>query len=147
MSKKLNSKTKTKTVAKVAAKPEGRVATRTLHILTDTARPVAGTRLFAHTQAALRLLGMATPKRQPVRRAAVTTVMGSRAVSYHLSQKNFEVTGDNSIRLTARGLKTITEREVEKSMVEKFVALFSKGKADSTIGVTKSNIAVANVAV
>lgn len=128
----------------VAAKASP-VRSKTLYTLTDIARPVAGNRLFAHTAAALTTLGMLSDQRPVVRRAAVISIMGPRAVSYHLNQKNFEAVGDG-IRLTKSGLSTIREREADKGMVQKFIALFKNGKADKDIGVSSSQIAGVSVA-
>lgn len=129
----------------VAAKAAAPVRTKTLYTLTDIARPVAGNRLFAHTAAALATLGMLAKDRPVVRRAAAVSIMGPRAVSYHLSQKNFEAVGDG-IRLTKSGLSMVEERETDKGMVSKFVALFKSGKPNKDIGVSQAQIAGVNVA-
>ena len=118
---------------------------RTLYMLTNVARPVAGKRLFAHTAAALATLGLAVPSRPVVNRAAVVTLMGHRAVSYHLSQKNFEAVGDG-IRLTKSGMTTLAERETDKGMVAAFANLFKSGKPSAEIGVTARQIAGVSVA-
>lgn len=117
-----------------------------LHILTDSVRPKAGTKLFAHTMAAMAVLGLFTAARPVVRRAAVTTLMGSRAISYHLAEKNFETVGDG-IRLTKSGLKAFSERAVSKTLVAKFAAFFKSGKLDKEIGAAKTDVAVAQVSV
>lgn len=121
------------------------VRTKTLYTLTDIARPVAGNRLFAHTAAALTTLGMLSKDTPVVRRAAVISIMGPRAVAYHLSEKNFVAEGDG-IRLSKKGLEKIGERETDKGMVQKFMALFKTGKADKDIGVSASQIAGVSVA-
>lgn len=118
---------------------------RTLYTLTNIARPVAGARLFAHTAAALSTLGLLGEKRPVVNRAAVVTLMGHRAVSYHLSQKNFEAV-DDGIRLTKAGAATLGERETNKTMVSAFIALFKSGKTDPSIGVTAKQVAGVSVA-
>lgn len=133
---------RTRPVAAVKAEP---VRTKTLYTLTDIARPVAGNRLFAHTAAALTTLGMLSNDRPVVRRAAVVSVMGPRAVSYHLSQKNFEAVGDG-IRLSKKGLAMVAERETDKGMIAAFVSLFKTGKPNKDIGVSASQIAGVNVA-
>lgn len=136
-------KGKTKVVAKATVQQEGKG--RTIHILTDDARPAAGTNLFAHTHAALKVVGALVPSRPAVRRSALVTLMGPRAVSYHVTQKNLEVMSGGKVRLTAGGFRSITERKVEAALVAKFVALFTKGAADKSLGIGKGDIATASV--
>lgn len=137
--------------AKPAAKPTVALVTRmatkgqTLHVLSDSARPAAGRALFAHTHAALTVTGMLNPQRPAVPRNLVTTVLGQRAVNYHVAQGNFETTADHGIRLSATGYSGFRERadsgKVDAALANDFQGMLLDGEPGKT-GVAKGNLFV-----
>lgn len=132
---------KTEKPAKAAAPVGPALKTRiapkgaTLHVATDTARPDVGKLLAAHTHAALTVLGMLQPARPSANRAAVSTVMGARAVKYHVGKGNFEVT-ESGIRLTSAGYSSMTARvadgKVDVASANAFMDMLIDGKVEGT---------------
>lgn len=108
---------------------KGKVA----HCIAEHHRPTSGSRLFAHTQAALTALGMFAPERPAVPEKALLTIMGQRAVTYHTKQMNFERVKDHGIRLTAQGYNAFRERavsgKVDGGLANDFLAILIDGKA------------------
>lgn len=101
---------------------------------TDNARPVAGTRLFAHTHAALTMMGMIDGK--PAPKKVVLSVMGQRAVAYHLKERNFEDAKDHCLRLSTSGKNKFVNRAkeglVDGALANGFMDLFLTGKVGKT---------------
>lgn len=115
---------------------------KTVHVLSEETRPVSGKKLYAHTHAALTILGMlgggAAPKK------AVLTVMGQRAVSYHLAQGNFESAPDHGIRLSTLGANFFKNRFIEGKVdvqtANAYTTLFLDGTIDDVLGVNAGNV-------
>lgn len=140
-----------KTVRKPMEKPERPAFVAKLlpkdaavHYLTDTVRPRAGSRLFAHTHAALTVLGMLAEARPVVPARALRTILGATAVSHHLSQNNFEQAPDSGIRLTPAGLSffrsRMTEGKVDTAAANGFVDMFISGTPSDAAQVRKGDI-------
>jgi len=110
----------------------------------NNARPARGSRLFAHTHAALTLIGMLTPARPAVPEGAVATIMGTRAIKYHLAEGNFESTKDNGLRLTSQGLGKFVDRaqsgKIDGKLANGFMDVFTTGKASADAGVKQAHI-------
>lgn len=116
---------------------------QTLFALVETARPVAGRALFAHTHAALTVTGMLQSSCPAIPQSVVYTLMGNRAISYHLKQGNFEQAKDHGIRLTTSGLNKFrgraAEGHIDAKMANGYVGMFLDGTTEG-IAVTPSNL-------
>lgn len=134
-------------VAKKPAAPAVELVSRTaakgqsLYVISDAARPGFGKALFAHTHAALTVAGMLAPSRPAVPRNMVTTIMGQRAVNYHVAQGNFEDAADHGIRLSSAGYSTFRDRasRLDAKLANGFVGLFLDGNTGDT-GIAKANV-------
>lgn len=108
----------------------------TLHVATDGARPEVGKLLAAHTHAALTVLGMLQPTRPAASKAAVSTVLGARAVKYHAGKGNFEMTADSGIRLSSAGYAAMTARvsdgKIDVASANAFMDMLIDGKVEGT---------------
>lgn len=145
----------TKTAApKVAAKPAARAATRpapvketvkTIHILTDIARPVSGPRLFAHTIAAMQVLGMFGADRPAVLRSALQSMIGATAIRYHAKTKGNLLEQGDRIRLTEPGVGFFKSRGVNPDEARGFEKMFKTGDG-SDVKVRKEHIVPVSVA-
>lgn len=115
-----------------------------VHVIAEDARPVSGVRLFAHTHAALTLLGLMSPSRPAVPQKAVLTVMGQRAVTYHTKQGNFEAAPNHGLRLSISGINKfknrVTEGLLDGKLANAFMALFIDGKVASETGVSSGKV-------
>lgn len=109
--------------------------------IVEGARPVRGSRLYAHTYAALTFLGMLAG--QTALRKAVETLIGKHATSYHLSNKNFGETGAH-LKLTSKGKKSFAAREAsgkfDAGMADAYLAAITKGKASAEYGIERSHL-------
>lgn len=121
-------------------------AVRKLHLITDIARPQSGPRLYAHTFAALGVLGMLSKDRPAVRRSAVQSLLGGTAVRYHTSVKGNMVADGDRLRLTADGLTFFTGRKGDPDAVKGFDKLFRTGDG-SAAGIKPTHIVPASVAI
>ena len=136
-------------VKKAAEKPavalKNRVAAKgaQLYVATDSARPAVGKVLAAHTHAALTVLGMLQPSRPASSRSAVSTVIGARAVKYHMGEGNFEDTADNGLRLSSAGYSKlqarVSEGKIDVGAANAFMDMFLDGNVTGT-PVAKANI-------
>lgn len=135
-----NAKPAEKATAKPAAKPAAKVAAKTAakpaqaikYAIEDFARPQAGAALAAHTAAFLALSGMNDGKACP--RALATKVIGPRAISYHIGNKNFEVT-EEGIALTAKGINAMNARTIDAEKFAAFSEFFKNGALNESINV------------
>jgi hypothetical protein len=131
-----------KTVAKAIAKPAAKAApapvvavkatshkevVKSLFVLTDIARPQSGTRLFAHTVAAMSVLGMFGKGRPAVRKAALQAMVGATAISYHTKKKGTLVDMGDRIALTEFGASFFPARGYDKAEMHGFEKLFKTG--------------------
>lgn len=114
-----------------------------LYVATDTARPAVGKMLAAHTHAALTVLGMLQPSRPAASRSAVSTIMGARAVKYHIGEGNFEDTSENGLRLSSAGYGKLQARvadgKIDVTAANSFMDMFLDGNVAGT-PVAKANI-------
>jgi hypothetical protein len=115
-----------------------------VHAIAEDARPVSGKNLFAHTHAALTLLGLLDATRPAVPQKHVLTVMGQRAVTYHSKQMNFESAPNHGIRLSTAGrnwfVNRMAEGKVDTGLANAFMTLFIDGKADPKTGVAQGKV-------
>jgi hypothetical protein len=160
---KASAKAKTATAIKSASKPAAKPAIKAetapvatpfvarhyvmgtpIYSLDETTRPVAGRLLFAHTHAALTVLGLLDASRPAVGKSQVLTLMGQRAVSYHLKQGNIEDGPNRTIRLSVLGLNSfkrrIAENKIDTTAASAYQAAFLDGTPDKAIGITKANL-------
>lgn len=97
-------------------------------------RPTQGTALFAHTHAALTVLGLLDASCPSVPVKNVLALMGQTAVSYHLnSTQHFERRPNDTIRLTTKGYNKFRDRRVDAGLANMFVELFLDGKIDKSL--------------
>lgn len=145
-------KTPAKEAAPKAAKPKTELVKVTprkvakgkmVHVIAKDARPGSGRALFAHTHAALVVLGLIDASRPAVPRSSLLTLIGQRAVDHHTKDMNFETAPDSGIRLSSAGLTKFRAREVEGKfdgkLANAFISLFLDGEVKDT-GVAKANI-------
>ena len=125
--------------AQAVAKVAGTVVK--LFVLLQGARPTSGPRLWSHTQAAFEVLGM--DKGMPVNKNALVSVIGQRAVGYHIELSNFEEKG-SKVALSDIGKKNFALRTADKRYDQKqtdaFTAMFLKGKESSDYSIRKDNL-------
>lgn len=131
--------------AKAAPRTAMKEVVKSLHILTDIARPQSGPRLFAHTVAALNVLGMFGKGHPGVRRAALQAMIGSTAVAYHLKKKGTMVEQGERIALTEFGAGFFPSRTFDKAEREGFEKLFKTGDG-SAVKVRKEHIVPVSLA-
>lgn len=113
-------------------------------VIDDAARPGAGRSLYAHTRAALTVTGLLQPSRPAVAKNSVLTLMGQRAVNYHLKQGNFEDAADRTLRLSSAGFNLFSTRAVDGKLTNAYIDMFLDGKTADT-GVVKANLYQATV--
>lgn len=110
-------------------------------VFVEGARPVSGIRLSAHTDAALRFLGLA--EQQPVAKNAAVAVMGNRAIKYHTAQGNIEEVADK-VRLTAQGYNAFKGRveggKIDGKLSAAFLAAIQHGTVDATAGIKPNHL-------
>lgn len=137
MSKTSTEKLAQETVAFIARKlPKGQMA----YVIAQDARPTQGARLFAHTHAALHLLGLFSPHLPAVSERSVLTIMGQRAVAYHLKENNF-ITGSNyTLSLTPAGYTKFKSRGVDPKLANAFLDLFIDGNVDPVLQVPAKKV-------
>lgn len=111
-----------------------------VHVIAEGSRPVAGARLAAHTHAALVVLGMLNESQGEATYRDALSVLGSKAVRYHLKEHNMELVANGMIRLTKVGLSKFASRVVDNALANRFVAMFLDGKVDSALGVNSSHV-------
>lgn len=104
-----------------------------VHVLGINARPTSGTRLAAHTHAALSILGMLDAKCPAVSVSAVKTIMGDRAIVYHTKESNFVSGPDHTIALSPAGRNKFLSRPIDGKVANAFVDMFLDGKVDEAV--------------
>ncbi len=113
--------------AKPAAKTAMKEVVKNLHIITDIARPQSGPRLFAHTIAAMTVLGMFDKSRPAVMRSALQAMIGATAVRYHAKTKGNLLEEGDRVRLTEPGVGFFRARKFDVAEEQGFEKLFLKG--------------------
>lgn len=130
-----------KAVPKPATMATVAKATLKLFVLLQGARPTSGPRLVSHTQAALEVLGLA--EGHTVRKNALVSVIGPRAVGYHLEGTNFDEKG-GAVSLTPRGKREFELRTKGKTYDPKLTAafktMFLKGKGTPAYSIHEDNL-------
>ena len=117
--------------------------------LVEGARPVAGARLYAHTHAVLKFLGLLGGK--SALRVAAEALMGKTAVDYHVSHENLALK-DSKVKLTPRGVANFKARvesgRVDVDMADAFLAAFSTGAGNAAYRISAQHLTpIKNVAV
>lgn len=116
---------------------------RVFHVLSAIARPVSGAKLFAHTLAALRTLGMTAKGYPSVPRSAIIAFMGERAVNHHIDKKGTLNEADGRVRLNEAGAEFFENRVVKShadGLVLAYQRLFNEGIADPELEVRTDQI-------
>ncbi len=123
-------------------KPRTRVAAAqsTYYSLVEGARPVAGERLHSHTQAVFEFMGLT---KKAWSRPKLETLMGKRAVSYHIGQEN--MAGDEEkVSLTPKGSghfgKRLTAKTYDAGLTAAFLAAIQSGTESTKYGIRKANL-------
>lgn len=115
-----------------------------LYFIDELNRPAAGRLLFAHTHAALTVLGLLDAKRPAVKKSQLLTMVGQRAVNYHTKKQNLESAPDGHIRLSVLGYNSFSNRardgKVDLSAATAYQSAFLDGKPDAKINVKQSNL-------
>jgi hypothetical protein len=105
-------------------------------VIAERARPQSNPGLFAHTHAALTMLGMFADNCPIIPEVSALTVIGQRAVKYHIGKGNFVETKDHGLRLTVAGLNKfkarLAEGKVDGAMANGYMGLFIEGKPGNT---------------
>lgn len=105
-------------------------------VITQAARPSAGTRLASYTEAWLQLTGLADGGSIPA--AQAKEIMGDTAYGYHTRKGNFEKTADG-FKLTAQGESHFgigTNNRLirpEPEMVKAYTETMSKGSTNEQV--------------
>lgn len=106
-------------------------AVRKFYMFVEGARPAAGPRLAAHTNAVLLFLGLS--EKVPAKKNAVLALLGTRAVKYHRDIGNFEDKAD-MVQLTKQGYSffkgRVEEGKVDTDLSAAFLAAIQKGKTN-----------------
>lgn len=114
---------------------------KTVTVIGQAARPTSGNRLFAHTHAALSILGMLDASCPKVPASTVRTIMGDRAIAWHTKERNFVAGPDHTLSLSVEGRNKFTSRPVDGKLANAFVDMFLDGKVDEgTLGVKKGEV-------
>lgn len=90
--------------------PRKYVAGTQMFSLAEETRPNAKRMLFAHTHAALTILGLLDAKRPVASKTHLITLIGQCAVKYHIGQNNFEDGPNRTIRLSIPGYNKFSGR-------------------------------------
>ncbi len=137
---------KTKTTEPVVTKA-ARTVMR-LFVLIQGARPSSGYRLWSHTQAVLEVLGMDTGK--TVKKNALVSIIGARAVDYHTGILNMQERG-GAVALTDTGKRVFTLRKSEKTykpaLTEAYKAMLLRGKENAEFNIVADNMVQVGLAV
>ena len=119
-----------------------------IYALDDVSRPGSGRLLLAHTHAALTVLGLLDAKRPAAKKAQLLTLIGQRAVNYHLGNGNFEAAPDHGVRLSILGLNSFNARvaasKIDTEAATAYQAAFLDGKPDGKVGIKKDNLYAAS---
>ena len=105
-------------------------------------RPVSGPRLYAHTTAALEVLGITCSNAASAPR--LRALIGISAFLHHSKVSNsFEVSGE-SVKLTTTGDELFQAREASgkapRDLIDAFISVFRTGKPNATASVKAHHI-------
>lgn len=129
-----------KTVTPPLPETSVKAAAKTFFHLKAVARPKAGGRLYAHTQATFELFGML--KGKAIARARLEPFIGMKAICHHVSIGNLAEKGAD-IFLTKQGREQFAKRKVDREVVDAFLSVFKTGKASPVAEVKNFQIEVA----
>jgi len=96
-------------------------------------RPTAGERLAAHTAVFLEHSGLFAGKAIP--KAKAHTVIGARAIKWHMDQGNFHYTAQG-LALTELGKAAFAKRAINDEYKAAYTAVLVEGKIHDGAGVT-----------
>lgn len=125
----------------------------TFHVLVQGMRPASGPRLYAHTIAALEVLGLfissKASRRTVVPSARLQAFIGPRAFDYHTrTAANMKVV-PTGVQLTATGHEFFTARVTDgrapAELIDAFVSVFRTGKPNETAQVKAHHIAATTI--
>jgi hypothetical protein len=117
------------------AKP-GQTINAIADIAARGARPTKGAALFAHTHAALTILGMLDGK--GAKMSTLLSLIGHTAVTWHLKERNFETSKDDMVTLTTTGLNKFKDRKIDAGLANAYVTLFLDGKIGKELGTLRA---------
>lgn len=105
-------------------------------------RPKSGERLFAHTAAALEVLGVTRTRSAPAVR--LEALIGHTAYKWHVARLGTLELIDTNVRLTKIGQETFAARERDglapRHLIDAFKAVFSTGRASVQAQVQQHHI-------
>lgn len=108
-------------------------------LMAGGARPGAGDRLKAHTQAVLELYGM--DKGAAVEKAQLRKVVGDQAIRYNVDKGAFKVEG-GKVSLTEQGAAFFRERlaKLDAAIIQAYKDVLSKGEPVELVCKNKEQI-------
>lgn len=139
-----------KTTSEVVTTTRTRTAAKTpalFYAVLGGARPTSGGKLYAHTFAALSVLGITTAKGSALS-SHLRTLIGDRAVNHHTGVANL-VERNDRVSLTKQGVLFFAERfkshdgkapRCSTDMVDRYMTVMQKGRADASLGITKDHL-------
>jgi len=134
-------KPRTAVTAKATKTAKAAPQPKTFFFLAPGARPTAGTRLCAHTHAALKFLGLLGGK--SALRVAAETLMGKSAVDYHIANENMAAK-DSKVKLTPQGRANFEGRaatgKVDMALAEAFYAAISRGEGNRAYHISTAHL-------
>lgn len=121
--------------AKAAPKAKG----PSFALMAGGARPGAGDRLKAHTQAVLELYGM--DKGAAVEKAQLRKVVGDQAIRYNVDKGAFKVEG-GKVSLTEQGAAFFKERlaKLDSAIIQAYKDVLTKGEPVELVCKNKEQI-------
>lgn len=128
-------KAKPKAAQKAAPKAKG----PSFALMAGGARPGAGDRLKAHTQAVLELYGM--DKGAAVEKAQLRKVVGDQAIRYNVDKGAFKVEG-GKVSLTPQGAAFFKERlaKLDAAIIQAYKEVLTKGEPVELVCKNKEQI-------
>lgn len=126
-----------KAPAKAKATPKAKGPSFAL--MAGGARPGAGDRLKAHTQAVLELFGM--DKGAAVEKAQLRKVVGDQAIRYNVDKGAFKVEG-GKVSLTEQGAAFFRERlaKLDSAIIQAYKEVLTKGEPVELVCKNKEQI-------
>lgn len=108
-------------------------------LMAGGARPGAGDRLKAHTQAVLELFGM--DKGAAVEKAQLRKVVGDQAIRYNVDKGAFKVEG-GKVSLTPQGAAFFKERlaKLDAAIIQAYKEVLTKGEPVEAVCKNKEQI-------
>lgn len=100
-------------------------------------RPGSGSALFAHTAAALALLGMDKGKRIP--RSTLTRILGETAVKHHTNSTGFFEQDSNGVAVSSMGRDAFAMRSINPELLAGFMDILTTGKTSRALPTSFTN--------